>query len=389
MTLTRAKLEQLVGDLVERTLAAGAAGARGRRAQARARSTRWCWSAARRACRRCRSRCKEFFGKEPHKGVNPDEVVAIGAAIQAGVLSGEVKDVLLLDVTPLTLGIETLGGVTTPLIARNTTIPTTQEPDLLDRRRQPAERRDPRLQGERADGGRQQVAGPLHPRRHPAGAARRAADRGDLRHRRQRHPERLGAATRPPARSRRSPFSASSGLSKDEIERMVREAEAHADEDQQRREEIEARNQADSLAYQAERGLNEPATRSTRELKTEVEGNITAVRTAIGGEDVDAIKTAINALAQAMSKIGQAMYEDPNAAGAGAGAGGARRSTPRRRRHRRGRVPRGVIGQRNRASAAGAGPCDPPCLIPREPHSSARLAKLYRRAAIASGRPRR
>ncbi len=126
MTLTRAKLEQLVGDLVERTLGPVQPGAAGRGHARRRRSTRWCWSAGRRACRWCRRRCEQFFGKEPHKGVNPDEVVAIGAAIQAGVLKGEVKDVLLLDVTPLTLGIETLGGVATPLIPRNTTIPTSK-----------------------------------------------------------------------------------------------------------------------------------------------------------------------------------------------------------------------------------------------------------------------
>ena len=124
MKLTRAKLEQLVDDLLQRTMAPGEAGAGRRRRRARRRSTRSCSSAARRACRRCSSWCKEFFGKEPHKGVNPDEVVAVGAAVQGGVLAGDVKDVLLLDVTPLSLGIETLGGVMTTLIPRNTTIPT-------------------------------------------------------------------------------------------------------------------------------------------------------------------------------------------------------------------------------------------------------------------------
>ena len=135
---------------------------------------------------------KMFGGKEPHKGVNPDEVVAVGAAIQAGVLGGEVKDVLLLDVTPLTLGIETLGGVATKMIARNTTIPTSHSPDLLDRVGQPAERRHRGAPGRARDGRRQQEAGDVPPRRHPPGSARRAADRGHVRHRCQRHPQRGG-----------------------------------------------------------------------------------------------------------------------------------------------------------------------------------------------------
>ena len=139
---------------------------------------------------------KELTGKDPHKGVNPDEVVAIGAAIQAGVLAGDVKDVLLLDVTPLTLGIETKGGVMTKLIERNTTIPTKQVGDLLDRRRQPAVGRDPRAPGRARDGRLQQVAGQVPAHRDPAGAARHAADRGHVRHRRERHPQRLGQGPR-------------------------------------------------------------------------------------------------------------------------------------------------------------------------------------------------
>ena len=149
---------------------------------------------------------KKLFGKEPHKGVNPDEVVARRRGHPGGVLAGEVKDVLLLDVTPLSLGIETLGGVMTRLIPRNTTIPTQEDRDLHARRRTARPSVEIHvLQGERPMAQRQPDARPVPPRRHPAGAARRAADRGDVRHRRQRHPQRVGARTRRRASSRRSP----------------------------------------------------------------------------------------------------------------------------------------------------------------------------------------
>ncbi len=191
MKLTRSKFEQLVDDLLQKTVgptkqALSDAGVEPKQIDEVVLvggSTR---------IPRVQQIVKELFGKEPHKGVNPDEVVAIGAAIQAGVLAGEVKDLLLLDVTPLSLGIETLGGVMTTLIPRNTTIPDAQERDVLDGRRQPDERRSARAAGRASAGARQPHARPLPAGGHSAGAARRAADRGHVRHRRQRHGQRVG-----------------------------------------------------------------------------------------------------------------------------------------------------------------------------------------------------
>lgn len=259
---------------------------------------------------------KEFFGQEPHRGVNPDEVVAIGAAVQAGVLGGDVKDVLLLDVTPLSLGIETQGGVNTVLIPRNTTIPTRKAEMFSTAADNQTSVEINVLQGERpmaADNksiGRFNLVGiPPAPRGVPQIEVTFDIDANGILN--------VSAQDKGTGKEQKITITASSGLKEDEIERMVSEAESHADEDKRRREEIEARNRADSLVYSTEKMLNENRDKIGDSDAGAIEEAISDVKKALEEGGVDRIKQATEGLTRASHKLAEAMYQSQQQAGAG------------------------------------------------------------------------
>jgi molecular chaperone DnaK len=306
MKLTRAKLEQLVDDLLQRTMApvkqaladAGVDPKKIDEVVLVGGSTRM---------PKVQQLVREYFGKEPHKGVNPDEVVAIGAAVQGGVLAGEVKDVLLLDVTPLSLGIETLGGVMTTLIARNTTIPTRKSETFSTATDNQTNVEVHVLQGERPLArdnrtlGRFQLAGlPPAPRGMPQIEVTFDIDANGI--------VNVNAKDLGTGKEQKITITASSGLSKDEVARMVKEAESHASEDQSRREVIDARNQADALAYQVEKTLNENRDKIAAGELSRIETAIADARKAAKSDDLPSITRAVDELQRASHAMAEELY---------------------------------------------------------------------------------
>jgi molecular chaperone DnaK len=266
---------------------------------------------------------KQLFGKEPHKGVNPDEVVAVGAAIQAGVLQGDVKDVLLLDVTPLSLGIETLGGVFTRIIDRNTTIPTKKSQVFSTAEDNQTAVTIRVFQGEREMASDNKMLGqfdlvgiPMAPRGVPQVEVTFDIDANGI--------VNVSARDKATGKEQQIRIQASGGLSEGDIERMVKDAEAHAEEDKKRKAQVEAKNQAEALIHTTERALAEHGAKVGETERRAIETSLADLKEAVKGDDSDAIRAKTNALAQASMKLGEAMYaQAQQGAGGGPGDGGA------------------------------------------------------------------
>ncbi len=320
MKLSRAKFESLVEELLQRTVEptkkalsdAGINASKIDEVVLVGGSTR---------IPRVQAIVKELFGKEPHKGVNPDEVVAIGAAIQAGVLGGDVKDLLLLDVTPLSLGIETLGGVMTTLIPRNTTIPTRKSETFSTAADNQTSVEVHVLQGERPLARDNRTLGRFHliglppaPRGVPQIEVTFDIDANGM--------VNVSAKDLGTQKEQKITITASSGLSKEEVDRMMREAEAHSDEDKKRREEIEARNKADQSVYTAERMLRDTGDKITAGDRAAIESAIAELKKAIESGEAPAMNRAMEALTQAQHKAAEALYRSQQQSGGGAAPGG-------------------------------------------------------------------
>jgi len=329
MKLTRAKFESLVDDLLQKSMGpcrqaltdAGVQPAAIDEVVLVGGSTR---------IPKVQQLVKELFGKDPHKGVNPDEVVAIGAAIQAGVLSGEVKDLLLLDVTPLSLGIETMGGVMTTLIQRNTTIPTKKSDVFSTAADSQPSVEVHVMQGERPMARDNRTLGKFHldgippaPRGTPQIEVSFDIDANGI--------VNVSAKDRGTGKEQKITITASSGLSKDEVERMMKDAEAHAAEDKTRKEEVETRNRADQTVYQAEKFMKDAGDKIKPEDRMAIESAVNDLKKAIENNDAASIKRTLEALDAAQMKAGENLYSQagaPGAPGAEGGAPGAQGGAP-------------------------------------------------------------
>ncbi|OIO48508.1 MAG: molecular chaperone DnaK [Parcubacteria group bacterium CG_4_9_14_0_2_um_filter_41_8] len=314
MSITRAKLEELVGELVKKTFGP---------VEKAMKDANWSKSDINEVVLvggmtrmpMIQSKVKEYFGKEPHMGVNPDEVVALGAAVQAGVLQGDVKDVLLLDVTPLTLGLETLGGVRTPLIERNTTVPTSKSQIFSTAADNQTSVEIHVLQGEREFAQDNKTLGrfildgiPPAPRGMPQVEVSFDIDANGILN--------VKAVDKATNKEQKITITASTGLSDAEVEKMKQDAATHAEEDKKKKENIETRNLADSLMYTAEKAMKDAGDKIGDDVRKPIQEKISALKALKDGDDVEAIKKATEELSQIMQKIGEAMNKQAQASGA-------------------------------------------------------------------------